>query len=68
MKTQKFTTIKGYDKGYGKTISYTLDEWTINKLSYNSWGITRNGNFLFSVGTLTIAKNYVLGVIKIESK
>jgi hypothetical protein len=68
MTNQKFTRLKGYDKGYGYQLEYVLNEWSIAKDKYNSWGIVRNGVFLFGVGTLTIAKNYVWGVIKMESK
>ena len=68
MKDLKFTSKKTYDKGYGYQTDYVLNEWMITKISYNSWSIERNGNHLFSVGTLTIAKNYVCGVVKMESK
>jgi len=64
----KFTTIKEYDKGYGYQLQYVLNEWSIARDSYNTWGIARNGTFMFTVGTLTIAKNYVKGVIKMEEK
>lgn len=67
MTTQKFTTKKEYDSGYGYQTEYVLNEWSISKDSYNAWGIARNGCFLFTVGTLTIAKNYVWGTIKMEA-
>jgi hypothetical protein len=68
MTTQEFTTKKGYDKGYGYQLEYVLKEWSITKISYNSWGISRNNTFMYSVPTLKIAKNVVLGTMKIESK
>jgi len=68
MKYEKFIAKKGYDKGYGYQIEYVLNEWSISRDSYNAWGISRNGCFLFTVGTLTIAKNYVFGLIKMEAK
>tara|TARA_R110001606_G_scaffold393076_1_gene562671 strand:+ start:633 stop:839 length:207 start_codon:yes stop_codon:yes gene_type:complete len=68
MTTQKFTIKNEYDKGYGYQLRYVLNEWSISRDSYNTWGITRNGCFMFAVGTLTIAKNYVEGVIKMEAK
>ena len=67
MTTQKFITRKEYDAGYGYQTEYVLNEWSIARDSYNSWGIVRNGCFLFTVGTLTIAKNYVWGTIKMEA-
>jgi hypothetical protein len=66
MTALNFTTKKEYDKGYGYQLEYVLNEWSIARDSYNTWGISRNGNFLFTVGTLKIAKNYVQGVIKLK--
>ena len=68
MTTLKFKKETSYDKGYGYQSVYVLNEWSISRDSYNSWGISRNGCFKFTVGTLKIAKNYILGVIKMENK
>lgn len=62
--TLKFTKSREYDKGYGYLYSYDLQKYSITKNANSDWYIIKDGSFLFSVRTLKVAKNYVLGSIK----
>jgi len=63
----KFTKRTSYDRGYGYQSEYVFEEWSISKYSSREWDISRRGCYVVTVGSLTIAKNYVGGVIKMEN-
>jgi len=63
----KFTKQTSYDQGYGYQSEYVFKEWSISKDSSRAWGISRRGCYVVTVGSLTIAKNYVEGIIKMEN-